>query len=387
MPFSKIISIDMAKYDFLIIGAGVFGITVARKLTDAGARCLIVEKEPSVGGMCATEEKDGIMIHKYGEHILHTDDDEVWDFILKYCTINHVNKYMKCMNKNRYYSFPLTMNLFSEVYDKIYPKDMKSLIAADVKNYGVEYQRNFEEDMIYKCGYKAYSEAVRGYYEKLYGDECKNLSTACGRDIDTRYDYSDGYYTEMHVGVPVEGYTKFLENMLGDDIDIMFNKDFIKSRESLMKLCSFAIYTGPVDRLCGYVYGPLQWRKLDFEMKDFSSEGEHFLGIGTVRVSDPDNGLLEMTEHKSIVDTASDSNYVTFIKPGIWHQDDTGHFCVNNEESEALLDRYIAMFREEFPNVICGGRQGIYRNITICESIRLAMDLAEQIISGLRTEA
>ena len=129
----------MAKYDFLIVGAGFFGAVCARKLTDAGFRCLIIEKENTVGGLSRDEIKDNILIHKSGEHVLYTDDSDIWDFLNKYGKINNINKYIKCLNQSRYYSFPLNMNLFSEVYNKIYPKDVDNIINFDIKNYGCEY--------------------------------------------------------------------------------------------------------------------------------------------------------------------------------------------------------------------------------------------------------
>ena len=374
----------MAKYDFLIVGAGFFGITCARKLTDAGFKCLIVEKEKTVGGLSATELKDNILIHKYGEHVLHTDDEEVWNYINQYCFINPINKYMKCLYQDRYYSFPLTMNLFSEVYGKIYPNDIRKIINLDIKNYGVEYQRNFEEDGIYKAGFKPYMLTIKGYYEKLYGQEAKNLSIAVSRDLETRYDYTTGYYTEKYIGIPSKGYTNLLENIIGDDIDIILNKDFLKSKNSFLKLADYIIYTGPIDRFCDYIYGPLQWKNLKFELKDFTKSGDYFLGIGNIRVSDPNNALLEMIEHKSIIPTNSDKNYLTYVSIDKWKLNDTGYFCINNEESEALLDRYIEFVQKEFPNIIFGGRQGLYRNLSMCESIRLALDLCNDITDNLK---
>lgn len=376
----------MAKYDFLIVGAGFFGAVCARKLTDAGFKCLIIEKESIVGGLSATEEKNNIMIHKYGEHVLYTDEDDIWTFLNQYCKINPVNKYIKCLNQNRYYSFPLNMNLFSEVYNKIYPKDVENFIGLDIKNYGCEYQRNFEEDAIYKAGFKPYMLTMKGYYEKLYGDEAKNLSTAVSRDLNRYSDYRNGYYSNKYYGIPEEGYTKLIENIIGDDIDILLNKDFLKTKQSFLKLADYIIYTGPIDRFCDYIYGPLTWRKLNFELKDYSKQGDNFLGIGNVRVSDPNNSLIEMVEHKSIVPTNSSNNYITYITAGIWKPNDTGHFCVNNENTEALLDKYIELVRTDYPNIIFGGRQGLYRNLSICETIRLAFDLSNDIINGLSKE-
>lgn len=374
----------MAKYDFLIVGAGFFGATCARKLTDAGFKCLVIEKEPIVGGLAATEEKDGIMIHKYGEHVLYTDDDIVWNFLSKYDTILPINKYVKCFNLNKYYSFPLTMNLFNEVYGTIYPKDAKKQIENDIKEYGVEYRRNLEEDGIYKGGFKPYILTMKGYYEKLFGLEAKDLSIANTTELKTRYDYSSGYYSEYNVGIPSSGYTKMLENIIGDDIDILLNKDYITFRERFNKLANYVICTCPIDKFCNYIYGPLPWVSINYELKDYSGN-DNFLGVGTVRVSDTNNGLLEMIEHKSIVPTESDKNYVSFATVDKWNPDKKCMYAINNDNSEALLDKYITFVNENFPNVIFGGRQGIYRNLSICESVKLALDLCNDIITTMHS--
>lgn len=386
MPFSKLyIENKMAKYDFLIVGAGFFGATCARKLTDAGFKCLIVEKENTVGGLAATEEKDGIMIHKYGEHVLHTDDDVTWNFLSQYDTIINVNKYVKCFNGNKYYSFPLNMNLFNEVYGTIYPKDARELIKKDISEYGVEYKRNLEEEGIYKAGFKPYMLTMKGYYEKLFQEEAKNLSIAEIRDLNTQFNYSSGYYQEYYVGVPLNGYSTMIENIIGNDIDILLGKDYITLKDRFNKLADYVICTCPIDKFCSYIYGPLPWRTLKYELKDFTNEGENFLGIGTVRIVDPNNALIEMIEHKSIVPTEAEKNYISYVTVDKWNADKIGMFAVNSEESEALLDKYIAFVNENFPNIIFGGRQGLYRNISICESVKLASDLCNDIITTMHS--
>lgn len=372
----------MTKYDFLIIGAGFFGVTCARILTDAGYKCLIIEKESKVGGLAATTEVDGIMCHDYGHHVLHTDDAEVWMFLLKYGTIVPTNKYVKVQNGNKYYSFPLNMNLFSEVYDTIYPRDAKKLIEKDINDYGVSNRRNLEEESVYLAGFKAYMLTMKPYYEKLYGKETKDLSVGVVRELETVYKYVPGYYQDKYTGIPAEGYTKMLENMLGDDIDIMFNKDFITNRDKYSKLADIIIVTCPIDKFNNYIYGSLPWVTLDIETR----KNNDSLGVGTVRIATPGNLTLEMCEHDSFMPgLTTDVHYVSYLTPSKWNPDKKCMFAINDNTSEELLDKYFSFVNENFDNVVFGGRQGMYRNISMCESVRLAMDLCNDILAARTT--
>jgi len=369
----------MARYDFLIIGAGFFGVTCARLLTDAGFKCLIIEKESKVGGLASTTEVDGIMCHDYGQHVLHTDDAEVWMFLLKYGTIVPTNKYVKVQNGNKYYSFPLTMDLFKEVYDTVYPKDAKKLIEHDQNDYGVSNRRNLEEESVYLAGFKAYMLTMKPYYEKLYGKEAKDISASAIRELDTVYKYTSGYYQDKYTGIPAEGYTKMLENMLGDDIDIMFNKDFILNRDKYSKLADIIIATCPIDRYNNYIYGSLPWVTLDVDTR----KSQESLGVGTVRTVTPGSLTIEMCEHDSFLPgMMADTHYISYITPSKWTPEKKCMFAANDYESEELFEKYISFVNENFDNIVFGGRQGMYRNISMCESVRFAMDLCNDIISA-----
>jgi len=377
----------MAKYDFLIVGAGFFGATCARLLTDAGYKCLVIEKQNYVGGLAATEKVKDIMIHKFGSHHLHTNDKEVWDFLNKYGEIINVNKYAKCLNGNKYYSFPPNMNLLNQITEEKYPDKVKKYINDDRIKYGAEYRRNFEEDMIYKCGFTPYMLTMKGYYEKLFHKDAKELSVAVGQDIDMTYSYDDRFYHEKYVGIPKNGYTKMVENMLGNDIDIMLGKDITTAKDRYLALADMVICTCPIDKFANYMYGPLQWVALDFELKDYTKMTSNYLGVSNVLINDNKNMTIEMVEHKNLVPTDSKSTFITLINAKEkWTPDDLCVYAINNEESENLLFKYISFINQNYPNVIFGGRQGLYRNVSICETVRLAMDFVNGLTSP-NTEA
>lgn len=376
----------MAKYNFLIVGAGFFGATCARLLTDAGYKCLVIEKNTYVGGLAATEKINDIMIHKFGSHHLHTDDKEVWNFLSKYGEILNVNKHVKCLNGNKYYSFPPNMNLLHEVTGEKYPDAVKKYINNDRIKYGVEYRRNFEEDMIYKCGFTPYMMTMKGYYEKLFGRDAKELSVAVGQNLDMTYSYDDNFYHTKYVGIPKEGYTKMIESIIGDDIDILLGKDVTAAKDKYLSLADLIICTCPIDKFANYMYGPLQWVALDFDLKDYTKLSSNYMGISNVLVNDNKNLTIEMIEHKNLIPTDSKKTYITLVNTKKWTPDDMCMYAINNEESEELLYKYIDFINQNYPNVIFGGRQGLYRNVSICETVRLAMDFVHDLLEH-NTEA
>lgn len=379
----------MPKYDFLIIGAGFFGATCARLLTDNGYNCLIVEKEKTVGGLAASERINDIDINKYGAHVIHTDDDDVWEFLNQFDRIVPYTLNVKSQFKNEYFQLPNNMNLIHDAYKINTPKDAESQLEEDRKNYGVMYKRNLEEELIYQVGFKGYMYALKGYYEKLFGDDCKNLSTAYLRDIRNDLSYDINYYSNKYSGVPEGGYTSLVEKIIGNDIDITLNTDFIKNKDKLMNLGAIVISTIPIDRFCNYVYGPLDWVTLKYELKDFSKETSNFLGNPIIRINDADNIMLEMIEHKWLnpernTPEFNSHTYVSYVFPDKWNPDKECLFAKNSEDSENLLNKYIDFINNNYNNVIFGGRQGLYRNLSIADTIRMAMDLVNDIIEATK---
>ena len=380
----------MEKYDFIIVGAGFFGATCARLLTDNGFKCLIIEKEKYVGGLAASYELNGIEIHRYGAHVIHTDDFEVWDFLSRYCRMFDYKLNVKVQSKNEYYQLPLNLNIINKTNKINTPKEAIKQIEDDRKDYGVVYRRNLEEELVYRIGFKPYMMALKGYYEKMFGIECKHLSTAYLRDVRNDMTYNTNYYSNLLCGIPDCGYTKLVENIIGDDIDIMFGVDFIKNKDKFINPDSIIISSTPIDKFCNYVYGPLDWATLDFELKDMSKETNNFIGMPVLRINDPDNMMVELIEHKWLNipkngDGFNNHTYVSYVFHGEWTPEKECMFAINSDKSEDVLNRYIEFVNKTYPNVIFGGRQGLYRNISIADTIRLAMDLINDILEAKRS--
>ena len=358
-------------------------------MTDNGYTCLIVEKEKTVGGLAASEKINDIDINKYGAHVIHTDDDGVWEFLNQFDTIVPYQLNIKAQNNNEYFQLPHNMNLINKIYNVNFPKDGLKQLEEDRKNYGVMYRRNLEEELIYQVGFKPYMYSLKGYYEKLFHDECKNLSIAYTRDIRNDLTYDMNYYSNKYSGIPEGGYTHLIEKIIGDDVDILLNTDFIKNKDKLMNLGAIVISTTPIDRFCNYIYGPLDWISLKYEIKDFSKQGSNFMGTPVIRVNDADNILLEMIEHKWLnpkrdTEEFNSHTYVSYVFPDDWNPDKECLIAKNSEESEQILNKYIDFVNSNYSNLIFGGRQGLYRNLSIADTIRMAMDLVNDIVEASR---
>ena len=372
----------MPKYDFLIIGAGLFGATCARLLTDKGYKCLIMEKRKFVGGNCATERRHDIDIHLYGPHIFHTNDEEVWSFVNQYGNFLPYRHNVLSYSDGKFYHLPINMNTFNEVLGTRFPKDAMKKVDEEVSKFNVEVSTNLEELAINRCGYTVYNKLIKGYSEKLWGSECTKINPMTLSKFPVRFIYDNDYFDDKYQGIPEEGYTKLVENIIGDDIDILLNTDYLENRDKYSKLANYCIYSGPIDKFCNYIYGNLKWRSLRFEIADESDRGNNLYGIPVINLPDKEKQLLRITEHKWFtkerVETSDDFNsytYVTYEYPLDWTPDKECYYPINDQESEAILDKYIKFTTDNFPTFVFGGRQGTYRPLSMAETIRLALNI------------
>jgi len=373
----------MAKYDFLIVGAGLFGAICARLLNDKGYKVLIIEKDSIVGGLAKTKVIDDVVLYLNGKHIFYTDDKVVWDFVNQYSEFIDYSNYSEMIQKDgKLYRYPIDLNTISGFSGEIYPEKIRKSINKDIKTYGSQYNSNLEERAISEYGFESYDKILKPYLEKFWGRECVKLSPYIIEDNKNRYRYNDRYYNYKYVGIPKEGYTKLVENIIGDDIDIMLNTDYFEYRDSLSKNCTYTIFTGPIDRFCKYIYGPLDWNCLKFELKEEKDSKSNIFGTPVLNIADKDNALLQLIEHKAFIqeDKEIEKNYITYVYPDKWDVDKECMFSINNDQTEEILDKYIEFMKNNFENIIFGGRQGMYRNISMAQSVRCAIDLCNEII-------
>ena len=376
----------MEKYDFIIVGAGLFGCTCARLLTDSGFKCLVIEKNDYVGGLCNTSVINDVVIHNTSAHIFRTDDKNVWDFVNKYDEfIYPATMSISCMNNNKLYHFPFdlsTMSLTNNIYT---PKNCLKQIKEDTKIYSSQNCSNLEEKCISEYGFEIYNKCIKGYTEKVYGRECKLLSPFLYEKYPMNYGYLSRISTQKYIGVPRNGYTKLCENILGDDIDIILKKEFINDYENISKLGKYIIYSGPIDKFCKYIYGVLDWCTLKFSIKKENLEGISKYGSSLIYFNDKDNLLVSITENQLLQDNFNnDFTYITYGYEDTWNINKECMFCINNDQTEEILDKYIEFTKENFSNMIFGGRCGLYRNLSMDETIGIAFEICNSIIKQLK---
>lgn len=375
----------MAKYDFLIVGAGLFGATCARLLTDKGYKCLVMDRHEKVGGFAATEKYKNIDIHLYGPHVFHTDSDVVWNFVTKYGKFNRYTHQPLAMSGDKLYHLPINMNTMYELFGTQFPSEAYKKIKKETANYHIEKPENLEEQGINNYGFTIFNKLIKGYTEKLWGKPCGELNTDILSNLLLTYTWNNNYYDTKYQGVPEEGYTKLVENILGDDVDVLLKKDFLSDRDVYMNLGQIIIYSGPIDEFCNYIYGPLEWRTLKFEIKDESASTNNMLGTSVINLTDKENNMLQMVEHKWFTperindETFANNTVVSYVYPDKWDPDKEGLYPVNNIKSEDLYLKYKHFTENNFPNVLFGGRSGIYRPLSMDQTIEIAIGLCNEL--------
>ena len=345
------------KYDYLVVGAGLYGSTIARLLTDKGKSVLVIEKESNVGGKCYTKNIDGITVHVYGAHIFHTSSKEVWDFVNKYCHMKNYVHQVKAYNSHRLYSLPFNMNTFYEVYGFTTPEQVKHFISKQyIKN-----PSTLEEQATSFVGKKMFNLLIKYYTEKQWNKSCKDLSKDIIKRIPVRYTFNNNYFNDIYQGIPEEGYTKMIENML-DGIEVKCN---VLNYKSYFSKAKKIIYTGKLDELFDYRLGRLDYRCLNFitEVKDT----DNFQGCPVLNYTDNKHKYTRIIEHKHFLNDVSDKTIITYEYPS-----DKGLECypINNEKNNNLHAEYKQLLPE---NIYIGGRLAEYKYYDMDDIIEKAM--------------
>lgn len=368
------------KYDILIVGAGLYGATCARLLTEKGYRCLIIEKNDYVGGMCATKKMYDIDVHIYGPHIFHTNDKEVWDFVNKYSKFNNYRHAETIISNGRLWPLPIDVKAYNMMFGSLTAINAYTEIMKEVKNYNVKKATSFEDSLVMQYGVSLYTEVFKPYYEKKFGESCGSLAPIMPDMVPSYYTLTNKLYDTEMQGIPVNGYSKLVENIIGDDIPIMLGKDFTKNFVKFYDIAEAIIYTGPVDRLCKYVHGALKWISLDVKTVDESMRGTHIYGNAVTKVADKSNPIVRMTEHKWFTperkgnDEWAKKNIVSYEYKKDYKVDEDPFYSLNNLDSMDLYKKYVDFINEKWPNIILGGTKGLYVNMSMDETIKSAIE-------------
>lgn len=366
-------------FDYLIIGAGLYGCVCARELTDKGYKVLVVEKRSHIGGNIYTELIEGIHVHMYGAHIFHTNNRRVWDYVQRFAQFNRFTNSPIANYKGTIYSLPFNMYTFNKMWGISTPKEAQMIIAEQKKEIAGEPQ-NLEEQAISLVGRDVYEILVKGYTEKQWGRPCTELPAFIIRRLPVRFTYDNNYFNALYQGIPTEGYTKLIENML-DGTEVRLNTDYLESKEELDALAEKIIYTGPIDAYFNYDLGTLEYRSLKFETAVFDQE--NYQGNAVVNYTDSNTPFTRIIEHKHfqperVMQESNPKTVITREFPSPWTPGNEAYYPVNDKKNAALYEQYGRLAEAE-TNVIFGGRLAEYKYYDMDQVIAAALDLTNQL--------
>ena len=363
-------------YDWLIVGAGLYGAVFAQEMKERGKRVLVVEKRDRVGGNIFTENVGGIQVHRYGAHIFHTSDREVWDYVNRFAEFNRFTNEPLARYGEELYHLPFNMNTFHEMWGVKTPAEAREVIARQRAEITGE-PRNLEEQAISLVGRDIYEKLVKGYTEKQWGRDCADLPAFIIRRLPVRFVYNNNYFNDTWQGIPLGGYTAMVERML-EGIEVRTGVDYLSEKEALRPLAENVLYTGPLDAYFDYRFGPLAWRSLRFETEDLPVEDMQ--GNAVINYTAREVPYTRVIEHRHFEpeNTAGAGHtVVTREYPADWRVGDEPYYPVNDEKNSALLEKYRALAAQE-RGVLFGGRLGQYQYLDMDDTVRAALDRVGQ---------
>ena len=379
----------MKRYDYLVVGAGIFGAAFAEKTTKAGKKCLVIDKRKHIAGNVYTEDISGVHVHKYGPHIFHTNSSEVWEYVNQFADFNNFKLGTIANYKGEIYSLPFNMYTFNKIWGVTTPEEAINMIEKQRREAGITEPKNLEEQAISLVGKDIYEKLIKGYTEKQWERKCSELPSFIIKRLPVRFTYDNNYFNALYQGIPKGGYTKMVANML-DGIEVRLGIDYLEHKEELDKLAEKVVYTGPIDAYFGYEHGYLEYRRVDFETETLGKE--NFQGNAIVNYTDRETPWTRIIEHKwfefgkddngsDIPETIISREYSTEWKPG-----DEPYYPINNEKNQKLYKKYKTMSENE-SNVIFGGRLAEYKYYDMDQVIGVALNKAnmEVIRSGINS--
>lgn len=364
----------MPDYDYLVVGAGLFGAVFTHEAQARGKRCLVVERRPHIGGNIYTETIADIPVHKYGAHIFHTSDEAIWSYVNKYVKFNRYINSPIAIYRDELYNLPFNMNTFYAMWGVKKPYDALAKINEQRKKYGIIDPKNLEEQAISLVGEDIYYKLIKGYTEKQWGRDCRDLPTFIIKRLPFRLNFDNNYFNDKYQGIPEEGYTALIETLL-KKTDIYLNTDYLEHRAEFHTLASKIIYTGPIDAFYGYCFGPLAYRSLRFETEILDME--NYQGCAVVNYTEREIPYTRIIEHKHFIFGKQPQTVISREYPVEWNSGDDPYYPINDEVNSLLYERYRQLAAAE-PRVLFGGRLGAYCYYDMDKVIAAALDLTNK---------
>lgn len=363
----------MKKYDYLIVGAGLFGAVFAHEAKEAGKTCLVIDKRNHIAGNIYTDKVKDIDVHQYGAHIFHTSNETVWNYVNRFAKFNRYTNSPVANYKGEIYNMPFNMNTFNKLWGVVTPQEAQTKIEEQKAAYHVENPQNLEEQAISLIGPDVYTKLVKGYTEKQWGKRATELPSFIIKRLPVRFTYDNNYFNDDYQGIPVEGYTKMIERML-DGVEVKLEEDFLKNREAFMEQADKIVYTGMIDEYYNYCYGELEYRSLNFETEVLEGV-ENYQGNAVVNYTEYEVPYTRIIEHKHFTYGTQPDTVITREYPKTWSKGDEPYYPMNDEKNLSLYEKYTELAAKE-GNVIFGGRLGMYKYYDMDDTIEAALNCA-----------
>ena len=368
------------KYDYRVVGAGLYGAVFARQAADAGKKVLVIDRRSHIGGNVYTEKVEGIDFHKYGAHIFHTNNEAVWRYVNRYVSFNRFTNSPVANYKGELYSLPFNMYTFNKMWGVVTPEQAQEKIETQRREAGILEPRNLEEQAISLVGVDIYEKLIKGYTQKQWGRPCRELPSFIIKRLPVRFTFDNNYFNALYQGIPVGGYTRLVENLL-KGVEVRLNLDYLEHKQELDALADRVLYTGPIDAYFGYALGALEYRSVRFEHELLDMP--NFQGNAAVNYTDAETPYTRIIEHKWFTfgkDEEGRDLPQTVISreySSEWHPGDEPYYPVNDHKNSALYERYKALGQQE-QKVLFGGRLGEYKYYDMDAVIAAALEAAER---------
>ena len=362
------------KYDYLVVGAGLYGAVFAYEAKKKGKTCLLIDKRDHIAGNIYCENVSGINVHKYGAHIFHTSDKKIWEYVNQFAEFNNYINSPVARYKNELYNLPFNMNTFSKMWNIATPQEAKDIIASQIADLNITEPKNLEEQALSLVGKDVYEKLIKGYTEKQWGRDCKDLPSFIIKRLPLRFIYDNNYFNDRYQGIPIGGYTKIVEKML-DGIEVRLNTNYLDNREEFDAMADKIVYTGMIDQFYDYKLGVLEYRSVRFETEELPME--NYQGNAVVNYTEREVPYTRIIEHKHFEFGKQPTTIISREYSSEWKKGAEPYYPVNNDKNNALYQQYKELADKEH-KVIFGGRLGGYKYYDMDKVIAAALEMCEK---------